>query len=96
MVGNKNDLYAHEEVTDKEGIELSKQLNAIYQRTSAKEETGEIDELFKNIGKKLLNPDAEINTHMTREKRKKKGEKLMREQIKNEQNSKNSKKKGCC
>jgi fatty acid-binding protein DegV len=43
LVGNKNDLYAHEEVTDKEGIELSKQLNAIYQRTSAKEETGEID-----------------------------------------------------
>ena len=96
MVGNKNDLYEHEEVTDKEGIELSKQLNAIYQRTSAKEETGEIDELFKNIGKKLLNPDAEINTHMTREERKKKGEKLMREQIKNEQNSKKSQKKGCC
>ena len=96
MVGNKNDLYEHEEVTDKEGIELSKQLNAIYQRTSAKEETGEIDELFKNIGKKLLNPDAEINTYMTREERKKKGEKLMREQIKNEQNTKKNKKKGCC
>ena len=33
---------------------------------------------------------------MTREERKKKGEQLIREQIKNEQNSKKSQKKGCC
>ena len=52
MVGNKDDLYEHEEVTNKEGIKLAKKLNAIYQRTSAKEENGGIDELFKNIGKK--------------------------------------------
>ena len=92
MVGNKNDLYEHEEVKNKEGIELSKQLNAIYQRTSAKDECGGIDELFKNIGTKLLNPDAEINNFMTKEERKKKGEKLMRDQIKSEKKNK----KKCC
>ena len=91
MVGNKDDLYEHEEVTNKEGIKLAKKLNAIYQRTSAKEENGGIDELFKNIGKKILNPDADINTYMNKEERKNRGEKLMREQIKME-----NKKKGCC
>ncbi len=91
MVGNKDDLYEHEEVTNEEGIKLAKQLNAIYQRTSAKEENGGIDELFKNIGKKILNPDAEINTYISKEERKNRGEKLMREQIKKE-----NKKNGCC
>ena len=92
MVGNKSDLYEHQEVTDEEGIELAKQLKAIYQRTSAKEESGGIDELFKNIGKKVLDPNAEINNYLTKEERKMKGEKLLREQIKNEK----KKKGGCC
>ena len=92
MVGNKSDLYEHQEVTDEEGIELAKQLKAIYQRTSAKEESGGIDELFKNIGKKVLDPNAEINDYLTKEERKMKGEKLLREQIKNEK----KKKGGCC
>ena len=91
MVGNKNDLYEHEEVSNEEGIELSKQLNSIYQRTSAKDEYGGIDDLFKNIGKKLINPNAEISTIMTKEERKKKGEELMRDKIKKEK-----KKNKCC
>ena len=90
-MGNKNDLYQHEEVTNAEGIELAKQIKAIYQRTSAKEESGGIDELFKNIGRKVINPSIELNTYLTKEERKQKGEKLMREQIKNEK-----KKNGCC
>ena len=90
-MGNKNDLYQHEEVTNLEGIKLAKQLKAIYQRTSAKEESGGIDELFKIIGRKVINPSIEINTYLTREERKQKGEKLMREQIKTE-----NKKSGCC
>ena len=85
-------MYEHQEVTDEEGIELAKQLKAIYQRTSAKEESGGIDELFKNIGKKVLDPNAEINNYLTKEERKMKGEKLLREQIKNEK----KKKGGCC
>ena len=90
MVGNKNDLYEHEEVSNKEGIELSKQLNAIYQRTSAKDEYGGIDELFKKIGTKLIHPDADVNNFMIKEEQK--GEKLIIEPIKNEK----KKKKKCC
>ena len=72
-------------------MELAKQINAIYQRTSAKEEFGGIDELFKNIGRKLINPNIELNCNLTKDERKQKGEKLMKEQIKNEM-----KKKKCC
>ena len=91
MVGNKNDCYVNEEVTNMEGIELAKQLKAIYQRTSALEEFGGIDELFKNIGRKFINPSIELNSYLTKEERKQKGEKIMREKIKNEK-----KKMGCC
>jgi GTPase SAR1 family protein len=90
-VGNKNDLYQYEEVSNEDGKELAKKINAIYQRTSAKEEEGGVDELFKIIGKKILDPSYEIATNLTKEERRKRGEKLMREQIKNEK-----KQGGCC
>lgn len=57
MVGNKNDLYYNEEVTYDEGLELANQIKAIYRRISAKSESGGINELFENIGKKLLEPN---------------------------------------
>ena len=49
MVGNKDDLYSEEEVSYKEGLEFAKEINAIYQKTSAKYESGGIDVLFENI-----------------------------------------------
>ena len=85
MVGNKNDLYENEEIKNDEGIALAKELNSIYQRTSAKETSGGIDVLFKNIGQKFLHPDSEITSNMTKEELKNKGEKLMRDNIKNNQ-----------
>ena len=91
MVGNKNDLYENEEIKNDEGIALAKELNSIYQRTSAKETSGGIDVLFKNIGQKFLHPDSEITSNMTKEELKNKGEKLMRDNIKN-----NQKKGKCC
>ncbi len=91
MVGNKNDLYQLEEVTNDEGLALAKELNSIYQRTSAKEASGGIDELFKSIGKKVLDPNSENTSNITKEELKNKGEKIMRDKIKN-----NQKKKTCC
>ena len=92
MVGNKNDMYQFEEVTNDEGIALAKELKSIYHRTSAKESSGgNIDELFKSIGKKFLDPNSEITSNMTKEELKNKGEKIMRDKIKN-----NQKKKNCC
>ena len=34
--GNKNDLYLEEAISDEEGLKLAKEIDAIYQRTSAK------------------------------------------------------------
>ena len=56
LAGNKNDMYEHEEVEEEEGVELGKELGAIFQKTSAKEATG-VEELFYKIGKKLINPN---------------------------------------
>ena len=91
MVGNKSDLYNNEKVTYEEGLELAKSLNAIYQRTSAKEKSGGVEELFLNIGKKLLDPNSIIESHLTKEEKKNMKQKLLKEQIKRE-----NKKKGCC
>ena len=90
LVGNKDDMYSFQEITNDEGLAFAKELNSIYKRTSAKSGEG-IDDLFKTIGKQLLHPDSEITSNMTKEELKKHGEKLKREQIKNQE-----KKGGCC
>ena len=84
-------MYQFEEVTNNERLVLAKELKSIYHRTSAKEASGGIDELFKSIGKKFLDPNSEITSNMTKEELKSKGEKIMRDKIKN-----NQKKKICC
>ena len=90
MVGNKNDMYQYQEVTNDEGLALAKEINAIFKITSAKNSVG-IDELFKTIGVKFLDPESENTTNMTKEELKNRGEKIMRDKIKN-----NQKRKGCC
>jgi len=76
---------------------LAKELDAIFQRTSAKESTG-VEELFNKIGKKILDPSYVDNDHdnnpTTNEKEKKK-----KDSIKLQPDNKkdgNKKKKGCC
>ena len=91
MVGNKDDMYQYEEVKNQEGLSLAKELNSIYQRTSAKETSGGIDKLFNNIGKKFLDPKSDITSNLTKEELKSRGEKIMRDNIKNKNN-----KKKCC
>ena len=83
-------MYEFQEVKSEEGLSLAKEINAIFQITSAKASSG-IDELFKNIGKKFLDPQYENTSTMTKEEMKNRGEKIMREKIKN-----NQKKKKCC
>ena len=92
LVGNKDDMYQYEEVTDNEGKDFAKELNAIYKRTSAKNQTGGgIDDLFKAIGIKFLHPETENTSVLTKEEKKSKEIKLQKDKIKNDQ-----KKKGCC
>jgi hypothetical protein len=84
-------MYQYEEVKNQEGLSLAKELNSIYQRTSAKETSGGIDELFNHIGKKFLDPKSDITSNLTKEEIKSRGEKIMRDNIKNKNN-----KKKCC
>ena len=91
MVGNKDDLYSEEEVSYKEGLEFAKEINAIYQRTSAKYESGGIDVLFENIAKKLSDSGETIINTTEEGENKLKGEKLLKEKIK-----KGNKIKRCC
>ena len=92
LAGNKSDMYEFEEVTDDEGKAYAKEINAIFQKTSAKTENG-VNELFKMIGQKFVNPDTENTSNLTKEEQKKRGEKLKKEQ---NNNNNNSKKKICC
>ena len=85
-------MYQNEEVPNNEGLALAKELNSIFKITSAKEASGGIDELFKTIGKKFLDPNSENTSNLTKEELKNKGEKIMRDKIKNN----NQKKKSCC
>ena len=89
-------MYQYEEVNDNEGRQLAKDINAFYFRTSAKkEENGGIDEVFTIIGKKFLNPDQEIVNNLNKEEYKNRGEKLLREKIKNDSNA-NNQRRSCC
>ena len=90
VAANKSDLYEYEEVEEKEGMAFAKQHKAIFQVTTAKESNGSVDLLFKNIGKKLLNPNIENTSVMTKEELKKRGQQLNKEGLKN------NKKGGCC
>ena len=92
VVANKDDLYEHQEVQENEGRDLAKELNAIFQKTSAKETSGGVDILFKNIGKKFLDPNSEITSNLSKQDLKNRGDKLKRDEIK----SQSQKKKGCC
>ncbi len=83
-------MYQFEEITNDEGIAFAKEIDSIYRRTSAKSGEG-IDELFRLVGQKFLNPNSINTTNMTNEELKKHGDKLKREKIKNEQ-----KKRNCC
>ena len=80
----------NEKVSENEGKALAKEINSIYIRTSVKLNTS-IDEMFKKIGKKFLNPNSEITSNLTKEEMIQKTEKLRRDQIKN-----SNKNKGCC
>jgi small GTP-binding protein len=61
VVANKNDLYQTAAVLDKEGISWADEIGAIFQSTSAKTNAG-IDQLFENVGKKILNPNYDYKS----------------------------------
>ena len=57
IAGNKSDLYENEEVPEQEAREFAKSIGAVFSLTSAQNNSG-INELFKNLVKKYLDPNA--------------------------------------
>ena len=55
VAGNKSDLYEHEEVKEDEAREWAKEIGAVFELTSAQNNTG-INDLFLNVGYKFLDP----------------------------------------
>ena len=90
IAANKSDMYEYEEVSEEEGMAFAKQYNAIFQTTSAKETNGSVDELFKNIGKRFLNPNSENTSYLTKEELRQRGQTLEKQRIQG------NKKGGCC
>ena len=82
-------MYEYEEVPEGEGMALARQINAIFQSTSAKDQNGSIDQLFRNLGVKFLHPEMDNTTNLTKDELKKRGQSL------SNKNGTNGK-KGCC
>ena len=107
VVANKNDLYESQQVNEEEAKEFAKTINAIYQSTSAKSNSG-IATLFDNIGHRYFDPNFNTNEIESKEKQeyeKKKNEKAQKKTqpqlqtrgVKLESNkTKPQKKGGCC
>ena len=58
IAANKGDLYEDEKVEETIGRNFARDIGAIFRYTSAKNSSG-IDELFKAIGNKLIDPNYE-------------------------------------
>ena len=62
LVANKDDLYEGEKISVKEGKKYADEINALFIRTSATSNM-RVNLLFENIGKKLIDPEYDINVN---------------------------------
>ena len=89
-------MYEKEEVEEKEGKELAKELGAIFQKTSAKESTG-IEDLFIKIGLKFIAPSNNSGNSGGGGKKETTEETESEQKIKlKKEGDGDKKKKGCC
>ena len=102
LVANKSDLYVDQKVNNKDGKELAEKMNAIFQTTSAFLDTG-INNLFENIGKKLIMPDYDYRNSdnsaqkdFSKKRQQEKKEKKIKLENKSSIENINGTKKPCC
>ena len=57
IAGNKSDLYDEEAVSEQEARDFAKSIDAVFSLTSSQNNSG-IDELFRELGKKYLDPSS--------------------------------------
>ena len=92
VVANKTDLYLKQTVNNNDGKQFAEQIKAFFQTTSALNAEG-INNLFENIGKKIIMPDYDYQN--TDKMKKEKNEKIKLDN-KNIQESPNEKRRKCC
>ena len=68
-------------MTEADAKAFAKDIGAIFQTTSAKLSNG-VEELFKMIGKKFVNPDAENYSNLTKDELEKKKNQIKIQEIK--------------
>lgn len=90
IAANKSDLFENEAIKESEGRNFAKEIGAVFKCTSAKGSTG-IEEIFKNIGVRLIDPDKHTEEDEVEAGIRKKTIKIN----KNEKPQENGKKK-CC
>ena len=102
LVANKSDLYDRSQVSDEEGQEYAREIEALFQSTSAKSDSG-ITTLFDNIGQKYFNPNFDCGLNekqMHEEYEKKKNEEKQKKKeihgVKLSAETTKKKKKKCC
>ena len=91
VVGNKCDLFQEEKVSEAEGKKFAKEIGAVFQLTSCKENIG-IDELFQECAQKFM----ESNNLATFTDEKKNDKIKLDSSNKNNNNGGNIQKKKCC
>ena len=97
IAANKSDKYEEQQVPNQEGKDLARELNAIFQNTSAKLGSG-IENLFKLIGEKYIDPTTNISeSYMNKEEILEKQKIIQIEEFKKNNNvEEDTKKKKCC
>ena len=99
VVANKSDDYMEQQVDMQDGKNLAKELNAIFQTTSAKLGTG-VNELFTLIAEKFIDPTKNISeSFMSKEEIIENKNKMQMEKIKNKKiqaEKEKNKKRKCC
>ena len=91
LAGNKDDKYEHQEVSENEAKTFAKEINAFFQKTSAKQSRG-VEELFKLTAQKYIDPNTQNLTNLTNDELKKRSQKL---KLNGNTTNEESKKK-CC
>ena len=98
MAGNKCDLYEEEKVTEIEAREFADSIGAIFELTSARNNTG-INDLFQKVGNKYLDPNYQDKKREIEDENKEDGKKgnivLTKDEEGKKENVKKEKKKFC-
>ena len=95
LAGNKCDLYENEAVTENEARQFANDIGAIFELTSAQNNTG-IDELFFEVGNKYLDPNFKPLTDEEKMEKKEKDEKKIVLNAKDQKKDDKKKKKSFC